>query len=355
MAEEKDLKMLDELKAASEEISQVQNEKDDPAAVLWKENPDEFSSGNISFLQVSSIIFEQTEDLFAVTRTCDRFSPLYLRLCSTLLKAIDHLGSIFLTKVALLAEKRPIDGLEGLTANRLYEMVCFNIRKCDAALTEIKNTRFDFDLNYYNLLLRFAAAAQRLRVTRDKANYIGLGIISAGKFRKGLEYFPASEQKTGETSKNKQTSPFRSKAAYPLRYDALEEAKANSAEAPESYPIVPADEGSGDDELLIENNDEVVSGYGAEEYYGIPPMPEITEKVKSYEELTPEERDRLPHIPKYIEILWNAKKRGREAGDGSYSFYPDEIEFLLSDPDFCRTHKDMARSLRELTDQPDSS
>ena len=84
-------------------------------------------------------------------------------------------------------------------------------------------------------------------------------------------------------------------------------------------------------------------------------MPEITEKVKSYEELTPEERDRLPHIPKYIEILWNAKKRGREAGDGSYSFYPDEIEFLLSDPDFCRTHKDMARSLRELTDQPDSS
>lgn len=47
MADEQDLKMLDKRKAASEEIGQDQNEKVDPATVLWKENPDEFSSGNL--------------------------------------------------------------------------------------------------------------------------------------------------------------------------------------------------------------------------------------------------------------------------------------------------------------------
>lgn len=83
-------------------------------------------------------------------------------------------------------------------------------------------------------------------------------------------------------------------------------------------------------------------------------MPDVTEKIKSYKELTSEEHDRHSHIPNYLEIMWNAKGREREACDGSYSFYSDEIEFLLSNPDFCRTHKEMARSLREMKGHPDS-
>ena len=55
------------------------------------ERPDEFPTAAMSFCQINAMIMEQTEELFAVTRCADRFSPQYLKLCKTLEKTVNHL------------------------------------------------------------------------------------------------------------------------------------------------------------------------------------------------------------------------------------------------------------------------
>ena len=204
----------------------------------------DFSTDNMSFEDITAVIMDHTEDLFALTATQDRFSSEYLSSCRTLLKAIRHLGSSFLTKTALIARDFDVPKLEPLTARRLQEMVSFHIRKCDAAMKEIRANGGDFSFEHYDLLLELANSSQRLRATQYKASDVKSWIIkpyqlagSAMAFTNNNGYY------SGDTGDYK-PRPFRSKCAYGLRAEVLHEYEQDRSEDPaeENDPLPPAAE-----------------------------------------------------------------------------------------------------------------
>ena len=116
MNSQKDLKMLDCLDKALDASGKSPETKN-------SEHLSDFSTENMSFEDITAVIMDHTEDLFALTAVRDRFSSEYLSSTKTLLKAIRHLGSSFITKTALIARDFSVPKLEPLTARRLQEMV----------------------------------------------------------------------------------------------------------------------------------------------------------------------------------------------------------------------------------------
>ncbi len=189
MSAEQDTKVLSELNAA---LTLAQNAEtgmpissragrtgtlSEPAK-LPKEHLSDFDTDSMTYLDVSAAILDQTENLFRVTGECNRFAPEYLSYCKTLITAVNHLGSAFMTKTALHCRKYSTEQIETLTVERLNRMLSFNFRKCNAALTELQQNKHEFDLNYFNMLLNFDSAMQRLRATQERAYDMIFGKIS---------------------------------------------------------------------------------------------------------------------------------------------------------------------------------
>ena len=99
---EKDKAILAEV---TDVIAEVKNHNGKSERNFLIERPDEFPTMAMSFCHINAMIMEQTEELFAVTRCTDRFSPQYLKLCKTLEKTVNHLGSSFITKEAMSHKK----------------------------------------------------------------------------------------------------------------------------------------------------------------------------------------------------------------------------------------------------------
>lgn len=129
------------------------------------------------FEQISAAVMEETEELFYLSRVCDRFAPQYLKICKTLEKAVDYLGHAFITKVALIEEKQKAELPKSLSAERLNQMISTNFIKCREALHEKKEKLHEYDLDYFNQMLSFAKVMDRLRVTQRKAFDIYYGYI----------------------------------------------------------------------------------------------------------------------------------------------------------------------------------
>ena len=82
------------------------------------EGAEDFSMENMSFVDITAVVMEHTEDLFDVTCNQDKFSSDYLKSCKTLIKAIDYLGSAYITKHALIQRKFDTERIKILTCQR---------------------------------------------------------------------------------------------------------------------------------------------------------------------------------------------------------------------------------------------
>ena len=241
MGLDQDKKVLSEL---NETLAQAQTAE---VKKLPKEHLSDFSTDSMTYLDISAAILDQTENLFQVTGECNRFDPEYLTYCKTLITAVNHLGSAFITKTAMHCREYSTQQIETLTVERLNQMLSFNFRKCNAALTEIQEKKQEFALDYFHMLLSFDTAMQRLRATQTRSVRMLLGLISPDTIASNANSFGPKDGSRNLMKRYCTDAPFRETPAYAVRYDALKEAekqvsaKAGEPAAITAEPIVDAD------------------------------------------------------------------------------------------------------------------
>lgn len=240
MAFEQDAQILDELK---ETLDRVENSAQSGEEQFPKEPITDFSTDNLTYLDISAAILEQTENLFHATRECNRLDPEYLNMCKVLVSAVNHLGSAFITKTAMHVRHYPTDKVESLTAERLNRMISFNFQKCNAALTEMQQTSNKFDLNYFNMLLSFDSTMQRLRATQKRAYDMNLGLIPPHLAAETALSFTEIDDGKKYVNRYSKDTPFRNSPAYSIRRDAMEEAELQGPAAISSTGIEAQDKG----------------------------------------------------------------------------------------------------------------
>ena len=364
MAFEQDVKVLSEL---GETLERAGNRAAAGGEKLPKEHLSDFSTENMSYLDISAAILKQTENLFLVTGECNRLDPEYLSYCKTLVTAVNHLGSAFITKTAMHMRKFPITQVETLTAERLNRMLSFNFRKCDAALTELQQTKHKFDLNYFNMLLTFDKAMQRLRATQKRAYGMNLGYIEPHRDAETALSFTEIDGCKKYVDTYSKDAPFRSAPAYAIRSDAMEEAEKIyrpaavceeliEADIPEKMQTIPAAEPQDPAEIInIEEE-------------GIPEVEEAAEAAAAPEPLDadPEEPENENGIQLAVDIdeidtsdtdpILEAKVRHLIEEHQKRAWY--EIFLHLQDPTYCRQYPDyvkiFAKIIKELmAESPD--
>ena len=219
MAYERHQQMLAEVKETVADIKKDAglSSKASVRADFLKEDPKSFETESMSYVQVAAEIIEENEELFALSRLCDRFVPQYLKICKTLEKTIEYLGSVCLTKSAMKYYGKDVSPISHLTIEHLHQMLSFNFRKVKAALDEKKNTLHEFDLDLYNQMLSFAKVMQRLRVTENRALDIKLGLEEPRQQIKNITNFSKSESASA--------APLRELPSYPIHYEAIENDK----------------------------------------------------------------------------------------------------------------------------------
>ena len=223
MDTEQDVKMLAEVDKALDAAAEKTGNK-------VCEQLSDFSTSNMSFEDITAVIMDHTEDLFSLTGTQDRFSSEYLSSCRILLKAVDHLGSSFITKTALTARNYDVPKLRSLSAGHLQEMVSFHIRKCDAAMKEMREKGMDFSFEHYQLLLALANSSQRLCATQNKAFDIREWLIKPNRLAASAMAFTKINGHYVNNTNDSRPQSFRSKSAYGLRTEVLDEYERNRKE-----------------------------------------------------------------------------------------------------------------------------
>ena len=372
---EKDKAILAEV---TDVIAEVKNHNGKSERNFLIERPDEFPTMAMSFCHINAMIMEQTEELFAVTRCADRFSPQYLKLCKTLEKTVNHLGSSFITKEAMSHKSYyDVSEIESLSAQHLYEMICFNFRKCDAALNQIKLDRHEFDTDFFHQMLSFAKIMERLSAAEHRAYEYDHGFTDTYERTKSVLSFTDKAGNPEPDKRNKKGISFRSTPSFPIRYDVLEEAKTQDHQ--ESGI---SGEEHLDDEIIeaeiaavpvsdVSDSSDIESVNGNPEVSAETPNTESTveaETVHTEEASETAKPDADMIIPKqepgrpslytepsaYFDIIMCAMKRSAGSEEESISFTEEEMRQLLADPEFCRYEKDLAQAFREYFDRMDS-
>ena len=354
---EKDAAVLAEVSNA---LAEVKNSGD-----ILSERADEFPTDAMSFNGITAMIMEQAEDLFAVTRRADRFSRQYLKLCRTLEKTVDHLGSSYITKEAMKVKHYDISKIETLSAARLYEMICLNFRKCDAALNQIKLTRQEFDPDLFNQMLSFANTMERLRNTEYRAFEIQHGFKDAKCFARGVYSLTDFSGNPRTDKSNPKASPFRESPSYAIRQDVLMDAekhekgsgRRNSENIIHAESEIP-DGGKAVSEIIEAEIVPVINPAEAETA-GIPdgssPCAEISEQEVIVSEQKTDRPGLVTEPPEYYGIIKRAMERSCGAESEAIFFTEEEMNQLLADPLFCRMEPDLAEAFRSyLAEPPDS-
>ena len=372
---EKDKAILAEVTDA---IAEVKNDSGKSERNFLPERPDEFPTTAMSFCHINAMIMEQTEELFAVTRCADRFSPQYLKLCKTLEKTVNHLGSSFITKEAMSHKSYyDVSEIESLSAQHLYEMICFNFRKCDAALNQIKLDRHEFDLDYFHQMLSFAKIMERLSAAEHRAYEYDHGFTDTYERTKSVLSFTDKDGNPNPDKRNKKGISFRNTPSFPIRYDVL-----GAAEMPDHQKTEISGEDHADPEI-IEGKIIEAPVSDASDSSKVEPVnrtPEVSEEIPdaesaakadeiqnsdAYENLQPEidvivpkQEPGRPSLytepPAYLEVIMCAMKRSAGSEEDSICFTEEEMRQLLADPEFCRLEKDLAQAFRGYFDRMDS-
>ena len=244
MAYERHQQMLAEVKETVADIKKDAglSSKASVRADFLKEDPKSFETESMSYVQVAAEIIEENEELFALSRLCNRFVPQYLKICKTLEKTVEYLGSVCLTKSAMKYYEKDVSLINHLTIEHLHQMLSFNFRKVKAALDEKKNTLHEYDLDLYNQMLSFAKVMQRLRVTENRALDIKLGLEEPHQLIKHITNFSKSESASA--------APLRELPSYPIHYEAIENDKSGQETvASDQKPVV-----SGQEPVVSEKN-----------------------------------------------------------------------------------------------------
>ena len=224
MAYEKDQKILTEVSEAVDGIKREAGLSSNTSirADLLNEDPKSFSTDSMSYVGIAAGIMEENEELFALSRLCDRFAPQYLKICRTLEKTVEYLGSVCVTKSALKCYQEDVAAIEQLTIHRMHQMISFNFRKVKAALDQKKEKLHEFDLELYDQMMSFAKVMERLCVTETRAVFIDLGLEKPMKHVKKTVTFSEKESNS--------VPPFHELPSYPINYDVLEKAGTRSKE-----------------------------------------------------------------------------------------------------------------------------
>ena len=372
---EKDKAILAEVTDA---IAEVKNDSGKSVRNFLPERPDEFPTTAMSFCHINAMIMEQTEELFAVTRCADRFSPQYLKLCKTLEKTVNHLGSSFITKEAMSHKSYyDVSEIESLSAQHLYEMICFNFRKCDAALNQIKLDRHEFDTDFFHQMLSFAKIMERLSAAEHRAYEYDHGFTDTYERTKSVLSFTDKAGNPEPDKRNKKGISFRNTPSFPIRYDVL-----GAAEMPDHQKTEISGEDDADSEI-IEAEIAAVPVSDVPDTSDVEPITERTvvneetpdaesiveaETVhteEAFETAKPEDEQIIPkqepgrpslytEPPAYLEVIMCAMKRSAGSEEDSICFTEEEMRQLLADPEFCRYEKDLAQAFREYFDRMDS-
>ena len=183
--------------------------------------PDDYSTESMDFCGITALILDHTEDVFALTRVLDKNSSQYLKTCKVLVKAVDHLGSAFLTKTAMIQRGFDVSGLEPLTAERLNQMISCNARKVDDALRIKKQKDHELDTDLFELLLTFANTMGRLRSTQYRSYSLNLCLDNPDKLAEKALSFTKEDGNRKHAAKHSTNAPFRDFPSYPVRVDAI--------------------------------------------------------------------------------------------------------------------------------------
>ena len=366
MAIEQDAAVLTEVHKALQDAKDEKNTSE--SSVYFKEQLQNFSTASMPFGAVTAALVEQTEDLFALTRTCDRFSPEYQKLCKVLVKTVSHLGRSYLTKTGLAQKKLDITGLENLSAERLYEMISCNFRKTEAALNEKKILKQEFDLILYNQLLTFASVMERLRSTQHKAWEINMC------FRDAYDYFKDSSSFTEQDSNRRFTAvrdpkpgAFRESPSFAMRVDILQEAKDRQISAVLTEPEISALPASSSDGSAV-SGETVVEGTYVEASESAVETGSVLSEIESpaaenmvientaaedseAEKNSPERPQLITELPSWKEVMAQVEARGDVKEDGSISLTMDEMCDMLCDSNFRRDEPELAEQFYKILEE----
>ena len=362
MGYEKDAEMLKDLNNTLSEVKR--SDPSDKSSVYSKEQPRNFSTDSMSFEDITAGIMEQTEDLFAVTRTCDRFSPEYLKLCKLLVRSVNHLGSCYLTKTALIIKHYDESKLKILTSERLYEMMSFNFRKTEAALNEKKQTKKEFDTDLFTQMLTFAQVMGRLRTTQTRVRDLELGIKDPCDYVRSTGFFNNADGTPYK--RDKQAAPFRDYPSYELRHEVLQEAEIRKQlEAASEQSALP--EPVTDAVSSADGEGAVIEGAYVEKEEPSVPEESVSSENESSAECGISESSSLPpcvggglpsdrpklitELPSYKEVLEQIMRRGGISEDGVMNLTIDEICTMLCDEEFRRDEPVIAMHFYQILDR----
>ena len=135
---------------------------------------DTFRADPLGFTEKVMTLQAEAEEVFPLTRTVNRFSPLYIKLTRQLEKLLAQLGSCCITKAVLEQQGKTFSALDDLSIEGLRGMLGLNFRKCFEAFMEKREAN---GLNYeaLEMSVRFSALDRRLEATEAKIQKIRSG------------------------------------------------------------------------------------------------------------------------------------------------------------------------------------
>ena len=92
-------------------------------------------------------------------------------------KDIKQMGSYCITKAVLEASGQEFSDLAAISVKELYQMVSVHFRKCCLAYNDLQESGKGMDMTIISWMFRWAALAERLKVTQGKINNIRSGKI----------------------------------------------------------------------------------------------------------------------------------------------------------------------------------
>ena len=327
MENEKGLQVLEEVQKTVDSVKKDAGmiSKKSFSSDLLDEDIHAISLDGFAFEDVSTKIFDATEELFYLSRACNRFAPQYLLLCRTLKRSIEHLGGVFMTKSALKRNGVETPKLDLLTAVRLNEMCSFNFRKLEELYHQKKQKDQIYDLEVINLMLDYANLMARLRTSESKAINMEFGFGDTLKYIKGCSSFATNRK--GE-KKHSDPASFREAPAFPVDHAVVVQMEGKTAETVSDVPSEGKESDSQSDCGTVVSDTSV-------------PEPGHIESDTA----VPDEREKPVKHLSYQEILTNAKARNEDPKSREIQLTIEEIHSLLADVSFRRNEPVLAAQL----------
>ena len=168
------------------------------AADLPNEVSNSFSNAPYEFEQTSSVLWDDTQQIYYHACIANRFSEHYLVLCGQLEKNIKQLGSFCVTKAALEQKGMLFPKLEKMNVRELVCMVSYHFRKAHASLQGIYRDNDLLGITYLNWEFRWVGLGNRLKSTEVKIQMIKEGRYMPKAVLEQNEAFKGEPRTSGE-------------------------------------------------------------------------------------------------------------------------------------------------------------